>query len=83
MCPSVETAVSARISRYRREKIVRTIGIDRLVGLLAIVAGAGKIVIQQSGHDLVTYNGSTVGSPHTLPPFMIRGPHIASAATSG
>src|SRR6185437_14234104 len=76
MCPSVETAVSARISRYGLEKIVRTIGIDRLVGLLAIVTGAGKVVIQQSRDDLVTDNGLHSGFTHIdFPPFVIRGPH--------
>ena len=44
--PVVEDAVCAVVARHGFKKVVRTVGADVLVGLLAVVASLGEISIQ-------------------------------------
>src|SRR5262245_32125285 len=53
----LEPSVRAVIAGHRDPEIVRSMWIDRFVGLLRVVSGPGQVAVEQSGCDLVAPNG--------------------------
>ena len=73
--PVVEYAVRPMIAGNRLPEVVRTVGICRLVGLLAVVPGPRQVVVEQPWGNTVTENRLN-GRPADvqLGPPVMRGP---------
>lgn len=80
----VELAVGRLVAGGGGPEVVAAVGVDRLLGLLGVEAGAGQVAVEETGASLLPRMVATVGPPtHTSRRLWVDAQTMARAATSG